>query len=320
MLSVIVSTRNRANAITPCLNSIAAALANAAPVDAEIIVVDNGSTDDTSAILKAWTSASAVPVQLLFEPQAGLSRAHNRALRAANGQLFAFTDDDCRLHKEYVNDLLRHDAEDTHLVLRGGRIELGDLTDLPLTINTSPTKMRWNRQMNSARHHNLIGHINGCNMAMRRALVERLGFFDEDFGPGSRIPSGNDADYIFRAYLADATLEYVPDMTVIHDHGRKTSAVGNKLLRNYLFGYGALCAKYFFKHPNFCRPFTWDVKNAITDLVSGTNTCQPSLAFSHADKVACTMRGAITYFFMRKKSPPRPFPRLTNSASGQSFK
>jgi GT2 family glycosyltransferase len=39
---------------------------------------------------------------------------------------------------------------------------------------------------------------------------------------------------LFRAYLAGFTLEYVPDMTVVHHHGRKTPAEGRKLLERYL--------------------------------------------------------------------------------------
>jgi len=54
------------------------------------------------------------------------------------------------LSKDYVNDLLRHDAGDAEPVLRGGRIELGDPTDLPLTIRTTPDRIRWNRRENSA--------------------------------------------------------------------------------------------------------------------------------------------------------------------------
>jgi hypothetical protein len=93
-------------------------------------------------------AANATPLQLLFEPKAGLARADNHAIRFARGEVLAFTDDNCRLHPQYVNDLLRYDAEDKGLLLRGGRIELGDPTDLPLTINTSPTPMRWIRGMN----------------------------------------------------------------------------------------------------------------------------------------------------------------------------
>jgi glycosyltransferase involved in cell wall biosynthesis len=293
-LSVIVATRNRAHAIRPCLDSIAAAIANAGLIDAEIVVVDNGSTDNTAQIVSAWVAGSRVPAKSLLEPRVGKSRALNRALVAAEGGLLAFTDDDCRLHPEYVNDLLRYDASDTELVLRCGRIELGDPIDLPLTINTSPTRIRWSRSINSARRENFLGKINGCNITMRRALIERVGPFDEQFGPGSRF-AGEDTDFIFRAYLHRATLEYVPDMTVFHHHGRKTPDAGRKLMRTYMIANGALCARYFFKHPNLCRPFYWDVKYAVREIINGTNTFLPAIGFSYRHKVAYTVRGALIY-------------------------
>jgi glycosyltransferase involved in cell wall biosynthesis len=301
-----VATRNRAYAIAGCLDSIAAAIAYAAPVVAEIVVVDNGSTDDTGAVIKAWAAASAVPVQSLLEPKPGLSRARNAALRAVRGDLLAFTDDDCRLSKDYVSQLLSYDAADTGLVLRGGRVELGDPTDLPLTINTTPTLMRWSRKNNSARDDRLSGHISGCNMTMRRALIERIGLFDEALGAGTSIPSAEDADYNFRAYLADATLEYVPDMTVFHHHGRKTNAAGKKLLRDYEIGNGALYARYVFRHPNLCRPFYWNCKLALKEIMTGTNTFLPDIGFSNRDKVVSNIRGACQYFFFHKNETPIP--------------
>ncbi|HWS98316.1 MAG TPA: glycosyltransferase family 2 protein [Candidatus Methylomirabilis sp.] len=303
-LSVLIATRNRVHGITPCLNSIASAFTNAGSMDDEIVVVDNGSTDDTAAVLKAWANASGVRVKLLHEPRPGKSRALNCALRAAQGEILAFTDDDCRLSEDYVNDLLRHHAADREPVLRGGRIELADPTDLPFTINTDPTLQRWQRKLKSARYESFRGRINGCNMTMRRALVERLGPFDEDFGPGSAIGAGEDADYIYRAYLAGVTLEYVPDMTVFHHHGRKTADEGKVLFRGYMIAAGALYARYLFKHPNLCRPFYWDCKNAIREIAAGTNTFLPNIAFSHRDSVACSVRGAARYFFLRKQPAP----------------
>jgi glycosyltransferase involved in cell wall biosynthesis len=294
-LSVIVGTRNRAHAIAGCLDSIAASLARAAPLDAEIIVVDNGSQDTTSAIVEQWASASPFPLRLLLEPKAGLARAHNRALQAAQGQLLAFTDDDCRLHPEYVNDLFRHHTADAEPMLRGGRIELGDPTDLPLTIKTTPDRIQWHRRMNSARHQPITGQINGCNMTLPRTIFEKLGPFDERFGPGSIIGSGGDSDYLFRAYLAYFMLEYVTDMTVVHHHGRKTPQEGRKLLRNYLIANGAEYVKFGWKNPTLCLHFYWDAKNALKEIITGTNTWWPAIGVSHKDKVIWSILGAVKY-------------------------
>jgi GT2 family glycosyltransferase len=299
-LSVIVATRNRSHAVAACLDSIAAALAKAAPLDAEIIIVDNGSTDDTAALIEAWRSASNIPVKALSEPLPGKGRALNRALRSAQGELLAFTDDDCRLHVEHVNDLLRYASADRDLVLRGGRIELGDPDDFPFTINIEPTRKCWSLAQNSARHDFRAGQINGCNMTMRRALYDRVGPFDEDFGPGSKMGSGEDTDFMFKAYLAGTPLEYVPDMTVYHHHGRRTAEAGRALWRKYMIGSGGIYAKYVFKHPALCRIFLWDIRCSAIEIFTRSNTFLPEIGFSHKQRVACSVRGLMRYAFMRK--------------------
>jgi glycosyltransferase involved in cell wall biosynthesis len=296
-LSVIVCTRNRAYALGECLDSITASLSHASPVEAEFVVVDNGSTDDTFATLNSWAKTSSFPVRLVFEPRTGLAVARNRGVRTARGELLVFTDDDCRLSKEYVSELLRYDANDgSEMVMRGGRVELGDPTDLPLTIKSRPAAVRWNRKMNSARHENLGDTLLGCNMAMRRTATDLLGPFDERFGAGSRIPGGEDTDYILRAYLADITIEAVPDMAVFHYHGRKKIDEGKKLFRNYSIGTGALFAKYMFRAPQLCRPLYWDVKNTCKETVAGKNTFMPSMDFSHKDKLSHYVVGMARYY------------------------
>ncbi len=298
-LSVIVATRDRGDRLTACLDAIAASLARAALPDGEVVVVDNGSTDATAGIVDAWAARSGLRVTALREPSAGKARALNRALRSAAGELLFFTDDDCRLHPQHIADLLRHHAADTGPVVRGGRIELGDPADLPLTISTTLKAMRWSRACNSMRHDSLAGVVNGCNMAVQRGLADRIGFFDERLGPGSPIGSGEDTDYLFRAYLSGATIEYVPDMLVFHHHGRRTDATGQKVMRDYMIGSGALCMKYLFRHPTFCLPFYWDVRNALQEIVTGTNTFKPEIGFRHRDKVACSLRGSLRYLFTR---------------------
>ena len=60
--------------------------------------------------------------------------------------------------------------------------------------------------------------------------------------------------------------------------------------------YAANFPKRRFIDPNLVRPFYWDIKNAIKELLSGTNTFFPSIGFSYRDKVACTVAGAVRYF------------------------
>jgi GT2 family glycosyltransferase len=277
-LSVIVVTRNRAHQLAPCLNSILVAI-DRAQVKAQLIVVDNGSSDGIANVLARSRDAR---VQALQEPRLGKARGLNRALDIAKGELLAFIDDDCRTHPDYVQDLLRHYEADTEPVLRGGRIELGDPTDLPFTINTSDIRKRWHIALDSTRREAIAGDINGCNMVMPRALIERIGPFDEDFGPGSRMESCDDADMILRAYTAGAPIEYVPDMTVYHHHGRKTDAQIAALFRRYHVGWGAVHAKHLFQHPVFYRDLYRHMK--AMRLIS----------------VAHQARGALRYFLRRR--------------------
>jgi glycosyltransferase involved in cell wall biosynthesis len=293
-LSVIVCTHNRAHAIVPCLDSIAASLAHAAPVEEEIMVVDNASTDNTSAIVREWAKSCAFPVQLLFEPKKGLSAARNCALRNARGEILAWTDDDCRMDKNYVVALLKHDAEDgEELVFRGGRIELGDSTDLPLTIKTGCAVVRFNRRLKQT--ENLGNCVFGCNMTMRRALIDRLGFFDERFGAGTSLCAAEETDYIYRAYHDGLTVEYVPDMVVFHHHGRKSPADGYKAMRSDTISGGALYMKYLFNKPKPWRPARWFFRRAIKETVLGQCYYMPDIGFSYRDLIVFWGLGAVRY-------------------------
>jgi len=294
-LSVIVCTQNRAHAIAACLDSIATSFAAAAPLDAEIVVVDNASTDNTSWVVKEWAKNNPVPVQLLFEPKKGLSVARNRGVRSEQGDLLVFTDDDCRMDRDYIVNLLRLDANDLKPVLRGGRVELGDSADLPVTVKTDLQSGRWLKETNSARHENLGNCLLGCNMSMRRSVVQQIGFFDESLGAGAAIRAGEDTDIIFRAYLSGIPIEYSPDVTVYHFHGRKKNSDGYALFRNYSIGGGALYAKYILKDPNLCRQFIWDIKGAVREIMAGKNTYMPEIGFSHCDKVFYCILGFSKY-------------------------
>lgn len=288
--SVIVCTRNRANAITPCLDSIARSLSLVRPIEAEIVVVDNASRDATSDVVRAWSAHCDFPVNLLYEGRKGIVHARNCGFRGARGELLVWTDDDCRLDESYMRNALRYDAQDREPVLRGGRVELGDSSDLPLTIKTDLTPRRWSIGMRSARHENLGNCLHACNMMMRRSVLETAGPWDE------RLVTEDDTDLIFRCYLAGITIEYAPDIVVSHYHGRKAPADGFKLFRFYMMQMGALYAKYLPRDPDLCRQFVWDLRNAAKELALGKNTFLPDIGFSHKHRLYYNAIGALKYW------------------------
>src|SRR5207245_466400 len=85
-LSVVVPTRDRAGVLVRCLGALAAQQVDAA---FEVVVADDGSTDETPRVLASRGHAEAVRI-----PPSGRSAARNAALRRASGRLVLFVDDD----------------------------------------------------------------------------------------------------------------------------------------------------------------------------------------------------------------------------------
>lgn len=90
-LSVLIATRSRADSLERTLRSMEAADAGA-EVRWELVIVDNGSTDRTPAMLQEWTTR--LPLRVLCVPESGQNRARNRALPDLRGNVTVLTDDD----------------------------------------------------------------------------------------------------------------------------------------------------------------------------------------------------------------------------------
>jgi Glycosyl transferase family 2 len=87
--TAVICTHNRADELATCVAALQAA------GFAEILIVDNGSTDDTAAVVAELVDSSAV-LRTVFEPEPGLSNARNTAAAAARHELLLFLDDDAR--------------------------------------------------------------------------------------------------------------------------------------------------------------------------------------------------------------------------------
>lgn len=237
-VSVIVCTRNRCVALGQLLESLTRL---AAPRETawELVIVDNGSTDGTAVLLDSF--AGRIQMRRVFEPRKGLSRARNAGLHAAGGEILAFTDDDCLPAPDWLAAIMREFARDPGLAGIGGRVELHDPRDFPITIRTS----REREALTSA--YQLPALMVGCNMAFARWAVDAVGEFDVTLGAGTPVGSAEDTDYLYRALLRGLRIEYVPEVLVAHNHGRRRLEEVSQLKRGYARGRGALLTKYLLR-------------------------------------------------------------------------
>jgi GT2 family glycosyltransferase len=193
--SVVVATYNRAERL-PGL--VADLLAQQPP--AEVVIVDDSSTDDTWAVLGQLCAADPDGrlQRLRTARNSGPATARNLGWRAAAGPLVAFTDDDCRPEPGWVASLVAAAAAAD--LVQGRTVPDPDEVHLlgPFSRTLSVTSED--------------GYYQTCNVAYRRDWLDRLGGFDEAF----RHPAGEDTDLAWRARDLGARTAYTDAAVIRH--------------------------------------------------------------------------------------------------------
>jgi len=228
-ISLIICTRDRYHQLARCLESVRRITFDR---PWELIIVDNGSTDDTAEVVRNFIKTTDIRAICLFEPRRGKSNGLNNALEMATGQILAFTDDDCYPAPDFLTRVWSA-FDDPSVGYIGGRIVLHDPTDHPLTINESMTPRTF-----PARSFVCAGLIQGANMAFRRRVILDIGGFDPLFGPGALFIAAEEVDAVGRASAMGWKGEYHPEVVVTHHHGRKATDAA-ALWKWYAIGRGA---------------------------------------------------------------------------------
>ena len=285
-VSVVICTRDRVASLIPTLDAIHAAANAAAPLAIELVVVDNGSSDGTSAAAAQWAETAGRAIKIVAEPRPGLAIARNSGMRAAAGEIIVFTDDDCRVEIDYFTTLARLYPDRRAPRMIGGRVLLGDDRDLPVTIKEDLEGAEFAGTSAG-------GFILGCNMTMTRAAWDKIGQMDERLGAGTPYRSAEDTDYIIRAHMAGVPITYDPSLCVHHFHGRRSLPEVQKLFSGYSVGNGALYAKYF--GTSFARQFRWDLQDAVRE-VFGRAAFKPELGITYRSILIGNVTGMLRYW------------------------
>ena len=169
-VSVIIPVRNRSGVIVRCLQSVAAQTYE----HMRLIVVDNGSTDDTRSRVADWMSANAgrfVETCLLDEPRSGANAARNCGLRAVTDGYVAFFDSDDEMSPDFLTQMLatlRKDAA-AQWVLARTRMIFPDGTE----------HVRHGVPHPSAAHHLLSAQVSTQSFVAEANLLRTVGGWDE---------------------------------------------------------------------------------------------------------------------------------------------
>jgi len=218
-VSIIVATYNRAALLDECLTYLARQRFE--PGD-ELIVVDNGSTDDTPAVIARHRQKCAVPLLHLNEPRPGKSHALAKALAVATGDVLAFTDDDVDVEDDWV-EAIRVAMRDPDIALVGGPVAPRWERPLPgwLVLDTNGYG-RLSGPLAIVDYGTAPADLGnrtflGANMAARREVFGRVGGFAPHLGKlRGTLLSGEDHEFCRRVQAAGFRARYCPSARVRH--------------------------------------------------------------------------------------------------------
>jgi GT2 family glycosyltransferase len=226
-VSIVVASYEGGRTLPACLDS----LRHLNYPDYEVILVDDGSTDDTARIASHYPE-----VRTIHQTNMGLSAARNTGINAATGEIVAFTDSDCRADEDWlhylVGDLLKTDA-----AAIGGH-------------NFPPPEDNWIAGCVAASPggpaHVLLDdrnaeHIPGCNMAFWKWALDEINGFDVRFRA-----AGDDVDVCWRLLQHGYKIAFTHAGFVWH---YRRNSVGAYLRQQR--GYGIAESLLQRKHPEF---------------------------------------------------------------------
>ncbi len=206
-ISVVITVKNRPGEIDSCLHSIKKSDYPAEKL--EVIVIDGSTDGETTAVIQRHGVKLIKP-----EPDPGLSACRNLGVKAASGDVIAFTDSDCEVNESWLLTLSACFRQQKTAFVGGGVLTKNprSMIDQYETIR-SPLFM--GDRIEPVQKEGSVPYVPTCNLLIRRSVFEKLGGFNE------QLSVGEDVDLIWRALEKGHKGWYVPGGFVWHHHRNK---------------------------------------------------------------------------------------------------
>jgi glycosyltransferase involved in cell wall biosynthesis len=206
-ISVIIPTFNGAKKIISVLQS----LQNQSVKDFEVIVIIDGSTDETFKILQQRTFDFS-PFKIINQANQGRAGSRNRGAKEAKGDLLVFFDDDMRLQPDCLQMHQEHHQNHVHT------LAIGNVPEQPEQMQTDFQRYKafLSQKWTAPLHHNPLipkdkPYLTAANFSVSSALFQKLGGFDE------RLSDAEDFDLAMQASEADIPIYFLSKAIAWHD-------------------------------------------------------------------------------------------------------
>jgi glycosyltransferase involved in cell wall biosynthesis len=239
LVTVVVTTRNRAHYLDDCLASL---LRQRTGLPYEVVVVDNGSTDTTGAVLRRWAARDA-RLRTIREPQLGLSAGKNAGLRTARGCWILFTDDDVVVDAGWLEGHERILRDKGPRVMVGGPIVPvhDDLSAFPSWLSPGGLEDLGLLHFGVEQPLDRGRYVWGANLAASAELFAEVGPWNEDLGRrGEERGSFEDTEYQDRVRKAGGVVWFSPEPVLRHRIDRRAVVPRSVLTTAWTRGGNAL--------------------------------------------------------------------------------
>lgn len=224
-VTVLLVTYESSNCITAVLES----LNRQSYRDFDVVLVDNASKDSTKARVETFKAVSNFPLTTVYlEDNRGFAAGNNVAYRHAKGEYIALLNPDARAGEQWLAELTSNLDRDSKAGICASRVLTwdGSATDSAGDIMLSTLRCFKRESTGSSRYKKREYVFSACAAAAmyRRDMIEKIGFFDEDF-----FLQCEDTDLSMRAQIAGWKILYLPEAVVYHEVGHsigRASATG----------------------------------------------------------------------------------------------
>jgi GT2 family glycosyltransferase len=223
-ITVIITTRNRA-AYLPDVLARLMAQETQDPFTREVLIVDNGSTDDTRRVVQEQQRALPLSIRYTYEARVGRPYALNRGLAEAAAPILAFTDDDTLPTPTWLHALWACLREERADAVTGKVLPHWMAPRPPWLTDEGLRAIGRLGCLDHGPHRRRTSARQDCrwftsNLALRRESVRSLGGWDE------RLPYYQDTEYYHRAVRAGLNIVYEPAAVVYHKIGPERLTLG----------------------------------------------------------------------------------------------